>query len=292
MPGGICETNDIIIPKHLFKQLAPLNFISSSLRLSAGQHFDPNILNFREVPAWQFHQRRIDNTSIRLLRMEFPEDQISHVIRGLTQDSRQDQFDTLEEYFLPDAYFVHPFCRVPSFNNYTIPFTDWTINSRQFVFFIYQWYRILSPEIKLDIGSTCFDKKKNLLYVTLRQTFTLWFVPLSLWQANVKLVTVLELQRLPTDREHRPLSHRQNGNGDLTLAPQPRQLYFIKGQQDHYQIEDFLKFIAPWGASFLWVIWQLFATLVCTLGVIFLRIPTIFVRERILKLDSEAIKKQ
>lgn len=137
-----------------------------------------------------------------------------------------------------------------------------------------------------------FDKKTNLLYVTLRQTFTLWFVPFSLWQANVKLVTVLELQRLPTDHHHKPLPGQQNSNSNLSLVQQPRQLYFIKGQQDHYQVEDFLKFIAPWGASLLWVVWQLYATVICALGVIFLRIPNVFVRERVFKLDSKAIKKQ
>ncbi|KAI1481531.1 hypothetical protein K445DRAFT_153106 [Daldinia sp. EC12] len=226
--------------------------------------------------------------------MDHPEQQIQHIIRSLTQYSRDDQRTALEDYFLPDAYFVHPFCRVPSFGDYKIPFTDLTINSRQFVFYIYQWYRILSPDIQLTIDSTSFDKNKNLLYVTIRQTFTLWFVPFSLWQANVKLVTVLELQRLSTDKSHKPLLGEAPipVNDDLRLTPQPPKLYFIKGQQDHYQVEDFLKFIAPWGASLLWMAWQLYATFICAIGVIFLRFPIAWFQKHVLRRDTKAIKTQ
>ncbi|KAI2782011.1 hypothetical protein F4815DRAFT_443924 [Daldinia loculata] len=226
--------------------------------------------------------------------MDYPEQQIQHIIRGLTQYSRDDQWSILEDYFLPDAYFVHPFCRVPSFGDYKIPFTNLTTNSRQFVFFIYQWYRILSPDIQLSIDSTSFDKNKNLLYVTLRQTFTLWFVPYSLWQANVKLVTVLELQRLSIDKHHKPLLDETPipVDADLALTPDPPTRYFIKGQQDHYQVEDFLKFIAPWGASLLWIAWQLYATLICAIGVLLLRFPIALFQRRVLGRDISAIKKQ
>ncbi|KAI1386360.1 uncharacterized protein F4822DRAFT_444756 [Hypoxylon trugodes] len=228
--------------------------------------------------------------------MDNPEDQIQYVIQSLTLHAYRDQKRTLEDYFLPNAYFVHPFCRVPSFNDYKIPYTNWTINSRMFVFYIYQWYRILSPEIKLEVNSTSFDQKNNLLYVTLHQAFTLWFIPFSLWQANVKLVTVLELEHLPIDERNKPLLGNRDAqgsvNGDSAINDEPWKLYFIKGQQDHYHVEDFLKFIAPWGASLLWNFWQLWATLVCALGVIFLRTPIAFLRGRVLGLDSSAIKKK
>ncbi|KAI2624250.1 hypothetical protein GGR54DRAFT_568175 [Hypoxylon sp. NC1633] len=226
--------------------------------------------------------------------MEYPEIEVGSVIRSLTQYSREQQRLALEDYYLPNAYFVHPFCRVPSFGNYSIPFTNTVVNSRRFLFFVYQWYRILSPEIKLDINSTSFDKKTNLLYVTLHQTFTLWIVPFSLWQANVKLVTVLELERLPVDKNHKPINDRETpvpADDDLRLTHQPPKLYFIKGQEDHYHVEDFLKFIAPWGASLLWKAWQLYATFVCMVGVALLRIPILLFRERVLGLDSSAIKK-
>ncbi|KAI2469391.1 hypothetical protein F4781DRAFT_431438 [Annulohypoxylon bovei var. microspora] len=226
--------------------------------------------------------------------MDDPENQVEHVIRSLTVQSRQDQSDALEEYFLPDAYFIHPFCRVPSFGDYKIPLTNQIINSRWLIFFIYQWYRILSPEIKLEIKSASFDKKTDLLYVSIRQSFTLWFVPFSLWQANVGLVTVLQLQRKATDRNHKPILKERPGpdNNDLSLSYQPAKLYFIKGQEDHYQVEDFLKFIAPWGVSLFWIAWQLFATFICAVGVLVLRKPIVVFRERVLGLDSKAIKKE
>jgi hypothetical protein len=90
--------------------------------------------------------------------MENPEKEISGVIHSLTQGTRGEQENALNEYFLPDAYFVHPFCRVPSFGSQSIkvPFTNiaLTINSRWLVLRIYQWYKILSPRILLEVDST------------------------------------------------------------------------------------------------------------------------------------------
>ncbi|KAI0171876.1 hypothetical protein GGR52DRAFT_445720 [Hypoxylon sp. FL1284] len=225
--------------------------------------------------------------------MDSPEREVEGVIRSLTQSSRENQRKALEQYFLPNAYFVHPFCRVPSFSNVNIPLTNRTVNSLWFVFFIYQWYHVLSPDIKLGIDSIAFDKQHNKLYVTLHQTFTLWFVPFSLWQANVKLVTVLNLERLRTDAHGNPVVDEDspalvNGDG-RTNGVLPRR-YFIKGQEDHYQIEDFVKFVAPWGASVLWQLWQLFATLVCAVGVALLREPVALLRQNMLGRDSRTIK--
>ncbi|KAI0840917.1 hypothetical protein F5Y06DRAFT_308577 [Hypoxylon sp. FL0890] len=226
--------------------------------------------------------------------MDNPEDQIAEVIHNLTARSRKDQQQALREYFLPNAYFIHPFSRVPSFSTFKVPYTNQIVNSRRLVSLIYQWYRILSPEIKVEIDSICFDEKHCLLYATMRQTFTIWIVPFSLWQANVKLVTVLELQRLPVDQQNRPILNGRPGsdNDDLTLSKQLTKRYFIKGQEDHYQVEEFLKFIAPWGASLLWVAWQLYATFICAVGVFLCRKPMVVVRERILGLDSSAVKKE
>ncbi|KAI1083512.1 hypothetical protein F5B20DRAFT_595504 [Whalleya microplaca] len=197
--------------------------------------------------------------------MDNPETQIPRIIHSLTQGTTEDQHWALNKFFTPDAYFIHPFCRVPAFEGYQVPFTSETIESRWFIFMIYRWYRILSPKIELSIESTSFDKKKNLFYTTIHQTFTLWFVPFSLWQAKVKLVTVLSLAHLPVDERNRPLpSSADRNEDDHALAP-PK-LYFIRGQEDHYQIEEFLKFIAPWGASLLWEVWQCWGSIVCVLG--------------------------
>ncbi|OTA93013.1 hypothetical protein M434DRAFT_73844 [Hypoxylon sp. CO27-5] len=226
--------------------------------------------------------------------MDDPEEQISQVILNLTVHSRQDQQQALLDYFLPNAYFIHPFCRVPSFSTFKIPYTNHVVNSRRLIAWIYQWYRILSPNIRLEVDSTSFDKKHNLLYATIHQTFTIWIVPFSLWQANVKLVTVLELQRLPVDARNKPIlgAKEDSDKDDLTLSKQPSKRYFIKGQEDHYQVDEFLKFVAPWGVSLLWVAWQLYATFFCAVGVFLFRKPMVVVRERILGLDSSAVKKE
>ncbi|KAI5925395.1 hypothetical protein F4810DRAFT_660308 [Camillea tinctor] len=209
--------------------------------------------------------------------MDIPEERISGVITALTQGTKQDQQSALEDYFLPNAYFIHPFCRVPSFGNIRLPFAPYTINSRWLVQLIYQWYRMLSPNVELAIDSTSFDKNNNLLYVTIRQAFTLWFVPFNLWRANVKLVTVLELEHLPV-------------SGD-DFAIERARLYFIKGQEDHYQTSEFVKFIAPWGASLIWIAWQLLATLVCAVCTVIFRPVTSF-RERVVSTHGSKASKR
>ncbi|TRX98846.1 hypothetical protein FHL15_000188 [Xylaria flabelliformis] len=210
--------------------------------------------------------------------MENPEEEISGVIHSLTQGTRKEQEETLKSYFLPDAYFVHPFCRVPSFNSRQIrvPFgnIEWTINSRLLVLFIYQWYKIMSPEISLEVDSTAFDKKTNSLYATIRQTFTIWIVPFSLWQANVKLVCLLELAHLPVDKQIQPLVvengfTEMNRNNNVTNGVSAKR-YFIRGQQDHYQTNDMVNFVAPFGSYTFIYILQLFATFLCAVGVAWL----------------------
>jgi len=89
--------------------------------------------------------------------MENPEEQIVEVIHSLTQGSRDEQDRALNDYFLPNAYFVHPYCRVPSFEPWTIrvPLTNisWTVTSRWLIQLVYQWYKVLSPVILLEVDS-------------------------------------------------------------------------------------------------------------------------------------------
>ncbi|KAI1275347.1 hypothetical protein F5Y07DRAFT_182135 [Xylaria sp. FL0933] len=230
--------------------------------------------------------------------MENPEKEISGVIRLLTQGTRKEQEEALHRYFLPDAYFVHPFCRVPSFGSreVQVPFTNirWTINSRLLVQLIYQWYKILSPKILIKIDSTSFDKRTNSLYATIRQTFTIWIVPFSLWQANVQLVCLLDLVDLPVDENKQPLlsngqSERKNGYANAVAT---KRRYFIRGQQDHYQTNDMLKFIAPFGASALCFLWQLFATFLSAVGVALLWPVTSIYERSVIKSDQNGDKPQ
>ncbi|RYP75761.1 hypothetical protein DL771_002248 [Monosporascus sp. 5C6A] len=213
--------------------------------------------------------------------MDQPVREIPGIITALTQGNSEEQARTLEDYFLPDAYFVHPLCRVPSFGDRAIPFpfsllTSRTLNSRWLVLMIYNWYRILSPKILFTIDSVVFDQRASLLYLTMRQTFTLWFVPFDLWQAkDVKLVTVLELALLPVGEDGRPLSPSRAAALPTTAAvdddhrrqQRDRSRFFVRGQEDHYHVEEWLKFVAPWGGGLLWMAGQLLSTLVCAVGV-------------------------
>jgi hypothetical protein len=64
------------------------------------------------------------------------------VIHLLTQSSPTLQQKALERFFTSDASFVHPFCRVPSFEG-----------SRWWILKIFQWYKIMSPRIEMEIHS-------------------------------------------------------------------------------------------------------------------------------------------
>lgn len=80
----------------------------------------------------------------------YPERQISRVIHLLTEGSPAEQKDALDAYFLPDASFIHPLCRVPSFSHLNLPFIG-DVNSRWAIWMIYRWYKILSPRIVLNV---------------------------------------------------------------------------------------------------------------------------------------------
>lgn len=67
---------------------------------------------------------------------------IPTVIRRLTQSPPSLQETVLKQYFTNNASFVHPFCRVPNFEG-----------SRWWVSKIFQWYKIMSPRIELEIHS-------------------------------------------------------------------------------------------------------------------------------------------
>jgi hypothetical protein len=68
--------------------------------------------------------------------------EIRSVIRLLTQSTPSLQEKALKQFFTSNAAFVHPFCRVPSFNG-----------SRWWVTKIFQWYKIMSPRIEMEIHS-------------------------------------------------------------------------------------------------------------------------------------------
>ena len=147
--------------------------------------------------------------------------EIPTVIQLLTQSIPSLQETTLERYFTQNASFVHPFCRVPSFEG-----------SRWWVLKIFQWYKVMSPRIEMEIHSIgvylifcslrvappsvnsdlAFDEKNLKLYVHMSQIFSIWVVPFHV--APVTLTTVLDLTT-DADVFHVCKIHRHGGN-DMT----------------------------------------------------------------------------
>ncbi|KAK3390922.1 hypothetical protein B0H63DRAFT_539404 [Podospora didyma] len=127
--------------------------------------------------------------------MEHPIKEVRGVIQSLCQGTPQEQEDAVYRYFLPSASFVHPFCRVPSFEKLRVPGYG-ELDSRAIILSILKWCKPQTssrnlPNIEIEVESTVFDQRASLLYVTSNQTFSLWFVPFH--KAPIRLVTVLHL---------------------------------------------------------------------------------------------------
>ncbi|KAJ5918049.1 hypothetical protein N7454_010424 [Penicillium verhagenii] len=168
--------------------------------------------------------------------MEHPVEEIGQVIRLLTQSPPSLQQKCLERFFTQDASFYHPFCIVPSFEG-----------SRWYVLKIFQWYKIMSPRIELEVHSIAFDEKNLKLFIQMSQVFSIWIVPFHV--APVTLTTVLDLTT------------------ESSESNQNKSLYYIKKQEDLYQTSEFIKFLLPHVGHWIVTAWHLFATFFCIVGV-------------------------
>jgi hypothetical protein len=241
--------------------------------------------------------------------MEKPTAEIESVVRALTQGSPNQRRDALEAYFLPNAEFVHPFCRVPAFSSLPIPFLG-TIDSRDLIHSIFEWYRFMSPRIDLTVDSILMDEKKNTLYLAMHQRFALWIIPF--YAARVHLVTVLDLVAEMEEQEkpavpsgglpsyaqaaasRQPLlSGRKDAavtfDGNAVSAavatpanqvdhePQPKKKYYIAKQEDLYQVNEWIKFLVPFGIGNAIVSgYMLLVTLICAVGSL-VTLPIVYV---------------
>ncbi|KAK4146783.1 uncharacterized protein C8A04DRAFT_25351 [Dichotomopilus funicola] len=122
--------------------------------------------------------------------MENPTREIESVIRTLTQGTPDQQHDAIYRYFAPGATFEHPFCRVPTFQKLNVPGLG-EYDSRALIAAIFRWYKIMSPKIDIEIESCAHDESTNILYITIFQIFSIWFIPF--YRAPVRLTTVLHL---------------------------------------------------------------------------------------------------
>ncbi|KAK5167814.1 uncharacterized protein LTR77_007513 [Saxophila tyrrhenica] len=175
--------------------------------------------------------------------MDDPINDIPQIIYNLTTAPSSLQQKTLERYFTPDASFTHPFCAVH--------------NNRQAILRIFQWYKILSPDIKIRINSVAYDQEHMTLYVNLSQLFAIWFIPFH--RSPVTLTTVLTLAH----------GHALNTSTPPPKNPTPHSQaqYFITSQNDLYQVDQFVRFFLPWGlGTTVIAVWHWVATLVCVVG--------------------------
>ena len=74
--------------------------------------------------------------------------EIPQVISLLTQSPPTVQRLAIDRYFTQDASFTHPFCFTGSF---AVPQYGPYANSRWLIQCIYRWYKIMSPNIKLEV---------------------------------------------------------------------------------------------------------------------------------------------
>lgn len=222
--------------------------------------------------------------------MENPVEEIAVLIHILTQAPPTKQKEAIERYFTPDAAFTHPFCATKSWS-FNLPFLG-ELSSRLAIIQIYQWYKIMSPTISLEVERITFNSEHLKLYVDVHQHFQLWFVPL--YDADVRLTTVLDLVTGNETNPHSPLLEydepiRQvTPNPNTSVADSDRHtgtrngktMYYISSQNDLYQTSDWIKFIIPWCIGHTIVVcMQLFATMMCIIGS-FLFIPQTWWKEK------------
>jgi hypothetical protein len=103
-------------------------------------------------------------------------------------------------------------------------------------------------------GGEVYDQKSQILYISISQIFSLFFVPF--YSPQVNLVTVLHL------------SHDIDDNK-----------YYVDTQRDLYQLNEFVKFVWPGGATLL-LLWQWMNTLLSIVGALVLA-PMTWVEERV-----------
>ncbi|KAK6435427.1 hypothetical protein LTR95_008386 [Oleoguttula sp. CCFEE 5521] len=177
--------------------------------------------------------------------MDDPLNDISSVINALTRGSPSEQQNAIQTFFTSSASFSHPFCRTGSFEG-----------SRYLIMKTYQWYKILSPKIELEIHSIAFDAKRLVLFVSLTQLLTPFLMPIFANRGNLDVKLTL-------------IQHRHTGK------------YYITSQTDLYTIDQWIRFLIPWGigTAIVWFL-QFMATLGCVLGA-WVGVPITWARERV-----------
>ncbi|KDQ57980.1 hypothetical protein JAAARDRAFT_78444 [Jaapia argillacea MUCL 33604] len=140
--------------------------------------------------------------------MERPAEEIERVIKLLVEAvSPEVQLAAVQKYFTPDAEFRHPICQVVS-----------GPNSREDIVGIFQWYRIMSPKIHIDVNSTFWNPQDKTLVTDSTQVFHIRYSLLA--PAPARLLTRIQLREIDG-------------------------LYYISKQEDFYHPEDLANLVVP-----------------------------------------------
>lgn len=101
--------------------------------------------------------------------MEDPQQEIPDVVNAVTAAVNPDvQKAAVISYYAPDASFRHPLCRV-----WPAP------NSRNAILGILQWYRVMSPVLKVDVRNYTYDPAKREAYIEVVQVFHIRYSPFA-----------------------------------------------------------------------------------------------------------------
>ncbi|EPQ53259.1 hypothetical protein GLOTRDRAFT_111915 [Gloeophyllum trabeum ATCC 11539] len=140
--------------------------------------------------------------------MQSPAEEIAQVIKLLCSSASPDiQKATVEKYFCPDAEFRHPLCHVPP-----------GIKSREEILGIYQWYRIMSPKLSIEVHSVMYDERQGRLITDSTQLFHIRWNPFR--PASARLMTHIKLREVDG-------------------------LHYIALQEDWYHPDDFMNLLVP-----------------------------------------------
>jgi hypothetical protein len=138
------------------------------------------------------------------------------------------------------------------------------------------------PVPEADMKDAAFDPNHNVLFVKLAQIFAIWFLPFH--RARVHCVVELHLVPTPSAAHGIDVSFpcttsdslpalRNGVSGDgmhgIVGASQSmaRTRYMIARQEDHYQVNEFVKFVLPWlgigpGLVLAWQWWNTLLSIV------------------------------
>ncbi|KAJ6510612.1 argonaute-like protein [Mycena sanguinolenta] len=140
--------------------------------------------------------------------MQNPVDEVGAAVSLLTAAvSPEIQKAAFSKYFAPDAGFRHPMCHVAP-----------GPGSRDRILAIFQWYRIMSPNLKITTNSVVHDSANNTLLLDVVQEFHIRLSPFK--PAPSRLLVRLTLREV---------------NG----------LQYIAFQEDFYHPDDFMALIVP-----------------------------------------------